>query len=441
MATVSLPFALVKISLHLLADHKRREFIEACKNPAYAQSELKKKILANAIIPFPDGPTDYKSYDGKNLTHEKVKFFETTSGSTGAKKQIPYTKSLLNAFQNMFLLWAHDLVFHSGLRLKSGKFFMSVSPKIGDESGDDRKYLSPVLNFLLSPFLVSHPDNHHAKTGDDFLEKVATDLKKAHDLEIISVWSPTYLLSLLEKIPQPEWPELKLISCWADAQAEKPADILEKKFPGVMIQGKGLLSTEAPITIPWTEAGGQIPLLTETLIELLDGDEIIPLHEAKLEKEYIVLTSQFNGYLRYNTQDRVRITGHYFKTPIFKFLGRTGQTCDLAGEKFSDEVLREIFPEHILFVPQNRRYVVLTSSSALIEQRLLSIFHYDLARKLRQLDEVKVFQVKNPSEVWQKFCQSQGMRLGDIKERILISDLKQAEKFLAWLEKEYPSSH
>lgn len=207
-----------------------------------------------------------------------------------------------------------------------------------------------------------------------------------------------------------------------------------------MIQGKGLLSTEAPVTIPWTEAGGQLPLVTETYIELLDGDQIIPLHEAKLEKEYVVLTSQFNGFLRYNTHDRVRITGHYYKTPVFKFLGRTGQTCDLAGEKFSEEVLREIFPEDILFIPENRRYVVLTGSSALIEQRLLSIFHYDLARKLRQLDEVRIIQVKNPSEVWLKYCQSQGMRLGDIKERILISDLKLAEKFLAWLEKESLSS-
>jgi hypothetical protein len=84
--------------------------------------------------------------------------------------------------------------------------------------------------------------------------------------------------------------------------------------------------------------------------------------------------------------------------------------------------------------------VILSSTSALIEQRLHSIFHYDLARKLRQLDELKIIQVKSPAETWMAFCQTQGMRMGDIKERILISDLKLAEKFLAWLEKEYPSS-
>lgn len=438
---MSLPFVLVKIALRLLADHKRRDFIEACKNPAFAQSELKKQILANAIIPFPEGFTEYKTYEGKKLTHEPVKFYEMTSGSTGAKKQIPYTKSLLKSFQNMFLLWAHDLVFHSGLHLESGKFFMSVSPKIGEESGDDRKYLSPFLNVLLSPFIVSHPDSHHAGSGEEFLNKISKDLREASELEIISIWSPTYLLSLLDKIGEPDWPKLKLISCWADAQAEKSADILKKKFPGVLVQGKGLLSTEAPITIPWTEAGGHLPLVTETYIELLDGEDIIPLHEAKIEKEYVVLTSQFNGYLRYNTHDRIRVIGFYHKTPVFKFLGRSGQTCDLAGEKFSEELLREIFPENILFVPDFRRYVVITESSALIEQRLHSIFHYDLARKLRQLEEVKIIQVKNPSEVWTTFCQSQGMRLGDIKEKILISDFKQAEKFLAWLEKEFPSFH
>lgn len=451
-----------KLLLKLLASRRRATFIEACKSPENFQKKLHQKLVKNSRRSFPETPTDYLYYkDKSDLTLEPVKFYEQTSGSTGNKKSIPYTKSMLRSFENMFLIWVHDLLFHSGINFKSGKFFMSVSPQIGASNTDDRKYLSPLVVWLLEPFLASNPNEHKAKTGHEFLHKVATDLIKSRDLEIISVWSPTYLLSLLEfiktnkeslKVPTLNWielwPELKLISCWTHGQAEKSASLIEEIFPGVKIQAKGLLLTEAPVTLPWSDAKENIPLVNETYLEFYKDQKIYQLHELRDNESYIVLTSQWNGFLRYNTQDEVRVNGFYFKTPMLQFLGRTGQYSDMAGEKLSETMLRELFKEiksNFLFIPDQSSelpsYTVLCEENFDFEQKLKSIYHYNLARELQQLKELKMKIVPSVSNLYLKFSQSEGMVLGDIKEKVLIANLKQAQKFQAWLEKELHSSH
>jgi hypothetical protein len=443
--------------VHFLVKRRRQSFVRACSDPKKTQEDLKKRLENFCKRPFPESPTEYTDYVGaKELTKEKVKFFETTSGSSGPKKEIPYTPSLLKSFENMFLLWVDDLMNHSGLRFKSGKFFMSISPTIGEKKVDDRKYLSPMINFVLSPFLVSNPNTHISKTGDEFLLKISKDLVNSPKLEMISVWSPTYLLSLLEFIDTHRnelgltdldfkdiWPHLKLISCWTHAQAKIPASRIKTYFPGVMIQGKGLLMTEAPVTIPWSEAKGFVPLLTETLIEFWDGERILGLHEGDLGKTYTLLISQFNGLLRYNTHDKVKVTGLYHKTPLLEFMGREGRCTDLAGEKFSEELLRDLFKEDtgtFFLVPDQReelpRYFILTDKILPFEEKLRTIYHYHLARELNQLKPIVIKITNNPMKIYFEFCQSKGMVLGDIKERILFSELDDANKFLEWIDRE-----
>lgn len=460
---MSLPFFVVKQALRLLATSKREAFIDACKDPEKTQKELKDRIIRNSNIPFPEEVKTFRDFEGRtDLTKEKILFFETTSGSTGKKKEIPYTRSLLKSFENMFLLWAHDLVFHSALGLKSGKFFMSVSPQIGELNTDDRRYLSPFISTLLSPFLVSNPNGHKGKTPEEFFTKVSRDLLQHRDLEVISIWSPTYLLSLLDFMKKHRsdlgmedssleeiWPALKLISCWTHAQASRSASHLADEFPNVRIQPKGLLSTEAPVTIPWSEANGCIPLVTETYLEFMEGEKLLGVHQLEFNKRYIVITSQNNGLLRYNTMDEVLVTGFYHKVPVLEFTGRKGHSSDLAGEKLSENLVRELFKDEkasFLIVPDDSgkipTYIIFTECPELPwDQKLKEVHHYDLARKLGQLSEPKIVKVLNLPGLYLKFFQEQGMNLGDIKERILISDLTQAEKFRAWIDKELRSSH
>lgn len=458
---MSLRLNLAKFFVKILASGKRKKFIKACQNPELAQKELKLKLISNSRRAFPETPTDYLYYkDKSDLTLEPVTFYEQTSGSTGSKKSIPYTKSMLRSFENMFLVWVDDLLSHSGIKFNSGKIFISVSPQIGAANADDRKYLSPITSWLLSPFLASNPNDHKAKTGDEFLHKVATDLINCRDLEVISIWSPTYLLSLLDYIKNHEdslrpvslnwkelWPELKLISCWTHGQASKSADQLRSHFPHVHFQPKGLLMTEAPVTVPMSGAEDGVPLVNETYLEFYKDEKITSLHELKKDEHYIVLTSQWNGYLRYNTQDEVKVTGFYHKTPTLQFIGRTGQYSDLAGEKLSENLIRDIMKDvktNFLLVPDNSdelpRYTIVCEENHDWDNKLKAIYHFNLARELKQLKEPKIILMKNVSDTYTKFCISEGMTLGDIKEKVLISNIKQAQKFLAWIDKEHQSS-
>lgn len=458
---MSLSFTIVKNILNLLASRKRKAFISACHRPEEAQAQILQKILAQSLYALPYAPVGYNFYEKRKiLTLERVKFFETTSGSTGSKKQIPYNKSFLKTFEELFLIWANDLTNHSGLHFKSGKFFMSISPQIGESNKDDRKYLSAPVAFLLKPFLASNPNTHQAKSGQEFLMKIATDLINSPDLEILSIWSPTYLLSVLQFMRENEvalnikdkswkeiWPELKLISCWTHAQAERPSNLIKEKFPGVHIQPKGLLMTEGAVTVPWTEAKGCVPLVNQAYFEFISSDgKLLKLHEIKTGETYTLVTSQLNGYLRYNTQDQVKVTGQYLKTPLLEFVGRSGQYSDLAGEKFSETGIRELkLKDNFLVVPDDSaelpRYHIFCESGATDWDAILkTIYHYKLARELNQLSSPVIHIVKNVNDLYLRFFQSQGMTLGDIKERVLLNDLILARKFLAWTDKELPSS-
>ncbi len=454
----------VKLIVNLLVSRRRRAFLLACENPTLAQAQLKREILSESLIPLPLKATDYTYYQNlPKLTRTPPVFYETTSGSTGAKKRIPYTRRLLKSFESMFLLWTHDLLSNSGIPFKTGRIFISISPEIGDASTDDRRYLSKGINLLLSPFLASDITKHKARTGEEFLLRIAQDLIRARDLEVISVWSPSYLISLLDFMenrktelglsevnPSVLWPELKLISCWTHAQAERPAEHLREKFPKVLIQPKGLLMTEGPVTMPWSEANGCIPLVTETLIEFLDEEEqFVPMGDLEQGRTYRVVTSSGNGYLRYDTGDLITVTGKFKKVPLLKFVGRAGCSVDLAGEKFSDLLLRKAFrgqPDEAIVIPEviagRAGYAILCGFDSQVdwEEKLKSIYHYRFARELGQLRPARLIRVSRPTQAYLRFCQESGMVLGDIKERVLINDLTQALQFLEWLERAYPSS-
>jgi len=249
------------------------------------------------------------------------------------------------------------------------------------------------------------------------------------------------------------WPKLKLVSCWNEAQAKYSCELLKKKLNHTHIQGKGLLLTEAPISIPWNEAKGNVPLVTETYLEFLDEQgNILGITELEKGASYVVLTSQFNGFLRYNTSDKVRVTGYYFQTPILEFIGRIGNHSDMVGEKLSEELIRSMVKADFFFLlvpnqsdqPNYEIYVdedTFNQHPKEIEHDLIQIHHYQLARDLRQLSPLITLKIKNLSQRYHDFQLSLGVRLGDIKEKVLICDPLQAEKFRKWIGKELQSSH
>lgn len=445
-----------------------------------------------------------QKYEAQALVSEPVLFYEKTSGSSGAAKLIPYTRSLKASFNRMFFLWLGDLL-ENGPRFHTGRAYLSISPAFRTDQrttqgvriglDDDTEYLSPWTAQALKPFLTVSPIATQIQNPDAFKLAVSTMLLADPRLEIISVWNASLLDLLLEFIGRRRqqilpalhsgvlktergwfrfrpaaasriklleadpicweklWPGLKLISCWTNAHAAAAARSLASKFPNVMVQGKGLLATEAPLTIPMINAGGFTPLPSEVFYEFLDPqDRIWRLHELAQDHEYEVILTQKGGLTRYRIGDRVRVTGRYQNSPCLEFLGRADAVSDLVGEKLHEAFVQrclERFPTRDAFqtlVPMTPKeeawhYLLLIDRApfqnarfeAELEMELFAGYHYRNARLLGQLASVKIRIVPHLREVYYRYFISKGMKWGDIKHRYLIRDLDDAAGLTALL--------
>jgi len=403
-------------------------------------------------------------FPGKNILVNNVVHVETTSGSSGSAKSIPYTRDMINCFSNMFCIWAYNLLAY-GFKPTTGKIFFSISPsKSGIGFTDDREYLPHPLRLLLAPFLVLQNN-----ADLPFMDSLALQLLLESRLEVISVWSPSYLLAILSYIQdhkhrlmkllpsdraeviapdsinwQSVWPCLKLISCWDSWQSQVLAAKLKHLFPDVMLQGKGLLATEAPITIPFVNAGGAVPLVNQIFLEFEEEDGSIRLvHELQPGKQYQVILTQTAGLTRYRLNDVVEVTGSYQSTPILSFAGRANRICDLVGEKLNEifvaVTLRPLVSDgRFLLIPQQQGYLLLTDKyiSQLEEKAdsaLCNAYRYKEARMIGQLSPVRALIVSDLATKLLLFYESQGMKLGDIKEMSLVTDTAIAQRLLAFL--------
>jgi len=442
--------------------------------------------------------------EGNVLLSEPVLFYEKTSGSSGAAKFIPYTRSLKASFNRMFLLWLSDLL-GNGPQFRTGKVYMSVSPAFRQNQttahrvrvglDDDTEYLNRWVSCLLKPFLAATPAVARIQNPESFKLALATLLVAEARLETISIWNPSLLeiilsyierqrdviasglkkgfivcdglefrfgrpaasrLELLEEQPIPwtrVWPELKLISCWTSAHAAAAARSLAEKFPDVYLQGKGLLATEAPLTMPLIGASGFVPLPSEVFYEFLDERRrIFLLHELQEDGEYEVILTQKGGLSRYRLGDRVRCAGFYLDSPCLEFIGRSDAVCDLVGEKLNENFVRACleklsapgsFQTLLPMMPERglSYYLLLTDSlpeentqiEAELESELCRAYHYRNARLLGQLGPVKVRVAPRLREAYYRYFVGKGMRWGNIKHCHLIRKTEDSAGLIARL--------
>ena len=416
---------------------------------------------------------------GKNklLTPETIIFYEKTSGTRSKVKLIPYTRSLRKSFNQMFCVWAQDLI-KNGPKFTTGKIYFCISPQLEESRDnlgleDDSEYLDFWLRLLLSPFLILLPKQF--KTVEEFKEKLCLTLLKTENLEIISIWSPSFLkinldyiqshqkrlaeklryhiseqrhkLLLQSPIPWTKlWSQLKLISCWDNASSNETADYLRGLFPGILVQGKGLLATEAPMTLPLIKASGCVPLLDEVFFEFEGTDKnIYQLHQLERGQIYSLIISQKGGLYRYRIGDRVLVTKFYLNTPCLEFIGRQGNISDLVGEKLQEEFIAEVisklpisgsFFKSLIPINSSPPYYVLVVDylnkpraqiAKNLDQLLMQSYHYRQARLYGQLSPVKV--VVSP-DILGKILQQKialGKKWGDIKHEILMTRLPNLE--------------
>ncbi|MEL7330960.1 MAG: GH3 auxin-responsive promoter family protein, partial [Cyanobacteria bacterium J06560_2] len=388
---------LIKAFSRLLAPTSRR-FYAALEDPQRVQREIQQRLIAQLtaceygkhyqvrsiqdwtklpIVDYEDmQPWIARTHTERNvLTGDRILFYEPTSGSSGPVKQIPYTRSLRSAFNTLFCIWAYDLI-TKGPSFSSGKLYFSITPSFSKTSptgtSDDADYLNPWLRWLLKPFLVIAPS---AETPEDFKDKLAQTLLLAADLEIISVWSPSFLTAQLDyiqahrerldkllvgqlsearshlllqsQIPWSElWPQLKLISCWDSTTAADGAVGLRDRFPHTFVQGKGLLATEAPMTVPLIDAKGHVPLSNDVFFEFEDSHgQCHTIDQLEPGQIYTVIISQMGGLYRYRIGDRVRVTHYFLQSPCLEFCGRGQDVSDLAGEKLTVQFVSDVLSQ------------------------------------------------------------------------------------------------
>lgn len=396
------------------------------------------------------------------LTPEKIHSWQRTSGSTGAVKWIPYTTSLMASFSAMFCVWLHDLIQH-GPPFSTAKSYLCISPQIGNaEAGlDDSAFLDGSLRWMLDRFFV-RVDGPFT-TADDFHWKLALALLETADLELFSLWSPSFLtvqldfiqahrqelqtalrhrisaqrLKLLTELEIPWtqlWPELKMISCWDRMFAADQASTLRHKFPGIFIQGKGLLATEGAMTIPLIPAQGFVPLVNQVVLEFLDPQgQVKSLTELQSNTTYELVISPLGGLMRYRIGDRVRMTHLYHHTPCLEFVGRGEQVSDLVGEKLTEEFVATLLknlgvtdwgfcclapvadqpPHYCLFLERSPEEE--NAIATKLEAALRTGVHYEKARALGQLSQVQVV-IDSQVPIW---LQAADRRPGDAKYSLL----------------------
>lgn len=442
------------------------------------------------------------------LTAERVLVLEPTSGTSSGEKLIPYTAELRREFQRAIRVWIHDL-FSSKPELRAGKSYWSISPlasrhrqsaggiPIGFDH--DAAYLATVEQWWLSQSLAVPAEVAACDSVAEALYATVYHLLKATDLTLVSVWSPTFFSALLtclrengdrlceelnrggvgqtfeEPLPdraaevrsllkscgdsanlvQALWPRLSLISCWADGPSRFFANDLREQVGPIPIQGKGLLATEALMTVPLLRADFPALAYRSHFFEFLprgeqESGETKLAHELDVGQRYDIVVTTGGGLYRYRIGDEVHVQGYDGQVPLLSFLGRTSATVDLVGEKLSEAHVQQAlefvfsklnleptFSELVAEASPQPRYRLNLSEPTLdlnqgkqrqllefLEKSLRTNPGYRYARDLDQLGELEIA-VLSPQEARQQFLDNaaaqadRGVRYGDLKPTTL----------------------
>ncbi|HUR80028.1 MAG TPA: GH3 auxin-responsive promoter family protein [Thermoanaerobaculia bacterium] len=356
----------------------------------------------------------------------KVERWVRTSGSSGPAKDIPYTRELRKQFDAAIAPWIVNL-FTSEPRAFSGQAYWSISP----DGDSDEEVLGPITKRLVRA--VQAVPAHVRLTNENFREETLRHLTRCRALSLISVWHPSFLDLLVGDLDTGRtWPKLRVISCWADANAADAARALAKKFPHAKIQPKGLLSTEGFVTIPFD--GAHVLAYRSHFFEFRDGDDVRLAHEVEVGKRYDVILTTGGGLIRHATEDVVEVTGFLRQAPALRFIGRANHVSDHFGEKLNEIFVRECLERALRGVPRDfamlacdgNAYVLYIESDAevpvdAVERELRQSHHYDLARRLGQLAPLRLQRVRNGAANYLR-VKSATQTLGAIKIPALDRD-------------------
>ena len=462
------------------------------------------------------------------LTAQRVKILEPTSGTSSQPKWIPYTHALHREFQAALAVWVFDLFTQRPATMRGTAYWSVSPPlqessisQSGIPKGfdDDAAYLG-FFSRQIARRLLSVPSNVKQYTHpDDWRYATLWYLLQDSRLAFISIWSPTFLLELIKfgngesrerisrdihdgicrlsggqqiSVPRTRsvssrrarrnvagllerpldlqslspqiWPSLSVISCWGDSSSKPYISTLREFFPHAEISPKGLLSTEACISIPIMNESGAALALRSHFMEFMTHDHGEPLlaHQLQAGQRYQIVVTTGGGLYRYQTGDWIEVTGFLDACPLVRFMGRDA-TSDLVGEKLTDQFVQQVIEKLLngiqsaeifaMLVPdeKRKRYCLFLAMdheplhdrqgnqpcelANRLEQLLCENIYYRQARQLGQLDSATIRR-EGPEqcylEEYQQLSRRHGIREGDIKLVALETNPDKARDFLAY---------
>ncbi|GHS86344.1 hypothetical protein FACS189487_00440 [Campylobacterota bacterium] len=387
--------------------------------------------------------------------------FEQTSGSSGAGKLIPYSAASFGDFSRALLPWIGSLARRYEL---SGSAYWAISPALRAQTHtaggvpigvSDALYLGAEAVEAFAAVSAVPSDLSSAEDAVDWQRRTCLALLLRDDLQLISVWSPTFFLALLDAIELHAeflaahlhstaqhrlkaylasgdtvhlWADLRLVSCWRSGASRTWFDALQRRLPQADFQAKGLLSTEGVVTVPNAH---DRPLLAahSGFFEFLDSaGEARLAHELRIGEAYEAVITTAGGLYRYRTGDLVCCTDIVEGLPMLDFLGRTGLFADLVGEKLSEAFAASCLPHEDgafrLLVPvldPHPHYALIVDDASppcapeRVEQALMRNPQYAYARRLGQLQPLRVIAVREPLQAYLRRLSAGAARVGDVK--------------------------
>ena len=483
-----------QLARHAPSDFGRRHDFAALASPA----AFARRVPLSEYRDVAPSIARIRSGEGDVLACGRVTHLAPTSGSTGARKLIPFTASLQDGFRVAVSSWMIDLA-RQRPAMTGGPGYWSVSPLADNEDdaptatpvgfADDADYLGGASAWLVRQAQAAPAALRHVREPADFWSLLLLALLRQRDLRLISIWHPSFFQvlvgaaegcwpALLEAIatgacpwvqalpvearaawriaPDPAradelrrlgagrwvewWPRLQILSCWGEQAAEAGWARLRQQLPNVLVQAKGLLATEAVVTIP---LGNEKPLaVTSHFFEFIDDrGELLLAHELSRGAHYEVVVTNGGGLWRYRLGDMVECTGFVHRTPSLRFLGRNGRVSDLRGEKLSEtfvgEALRSLWsdqplPAYValraseheglagyeLLVSVDATSTSVTPLADRLEEVLRTNPNYALARRLGQLNALRVIPVELTHGADE--LNAQHGRMGDSKPQLLL---------------------
>lgn len=387
----------------------------------------------------------------KCLTHSPCQRYQPTSGSTSQVKWIPYTNAFLKELDSAVSPWMTDM-YRSHPGIGQGKHYWSFSwvptelrETVSGDINDDLKLL-PWWKRKFMAMTKAVPDEVSlANTSDDSLFATLCFLLANRELSFLSVWSPTFALTLLDvlalhrrelsdalefgswgerseslkKIECPQslevaqyldewdgrisrdfisklWPSLTLISAWDTSTSAIWAKKLSELFPQASFKGKGLWATEGVVTIPFQN---KYPLaICSHFYEFMDikTNRVYPSWGLHIGQEVYPLLTTGSGLLRYMIKDKLKVSDFLNDCPCFEFLGRM-DGVDMVGEKLSTDLASDIIsqfskpflpavdvrPLSLLAVPSSYPfYLLLCEVDKNVSERVVSEMKHKLAERL-----------------------------------------------------------